>query len=195
MAEVIRDGTGKGYLVKVNEDNQMLTSAVTSGVEIEANENGDAYNINTGLVSLTDAVDTPLLYLKNNEDNEFIISVVVIGMFNSAGGDSTADVYSTFIRNPTLGTIISDAVAVPIISNRNYGSNKVLDADVFLGATGRTMTNGDDHILVRMSVNSRTFVPINEVLPKGTSIGIKIKPPTSNTAMTAYVAIIGYIHD
>lgn len=196
MAEQLIDGTGTGFRVQVNSDNQLRTFATIETEAVFRNKAGFAYNLNTGLISLTDAVDTPIMYLKNNEEGDIIIEAVVIGAFNSTNGSSTADVYTTFIRNPTTGTIItSTPTNVDMNSNRNYSSTNTLTADVFKGATGDTMTDGNDHILVRLSTNSRTFVSINEVMPKGTSFGVKFKPPTSNTAMNVYAAIICYIHD
>ena len=61
MAEIIKDGTGKSYAVGVTKDNQMRTVATTSGADVEANEPGDAYNINSGIISLTNALETSVL--------------------------------------------------------------------------------------------------------------------------------------
>ena len=68
MPDMIRDGSGKGNLAKVNNNQRLYTRAVTQAEEVLSNENGDAFNINTGIVTLTDSVNTPLLYIKNNED-------------------------------------------------------------------------------------------------------------------------------
>lgn len=193
MSEQIKDGSGKGFLVKVSSDNRLHTLATTTSSAIESNERGDAYNINTDTINLTDASETTILYLKNNEDRDFIIVAVVIGIFTSANGDG-ADMYTTFIRNPTTGDIITNKNATPVVSNRNYGSNNTLTADVYNGASGETKVNGDDHVIVRITEDSRTFVEINEVMPKGTSFAVNITPPTSNDGMNVYAAIIGYIH-
>ena len=194
MSDTLRDGTGDGSLARINSDNQLITRATTEVAEVAANRKGNAYNLNTGIVSLTDAAETPLFYMKNNENNDFIITAVVIGVWASDGDG--LDMTATFIRNPTTGTIItSTPTDVSINSNRNYGSANTLSADVYVGATGDTMTNGEDHILVRITEESRSFIAINEILPKGASFGVKILPPTSNTAMNCYVAIIGYLED
>ena len=193
MAVQISDGTGDGLVAQVNDQNQVMSYSETIQEEVYENIDGNAYNINTGLVSLTNATDTPLLYFKNTETRDFILQAVAIGMFDSTNGSATADVYATFIRNPTVGTIItSTPTDVAINSNRNYGSNKTLSCLAYVGATGDTMTDGDDHILVRLSDAQRAFITINEVMPEGSSFGVKIKPPTSNTGMNCYVALIGY---
>jgi len=193
MAEQIRDGAGGRHLQRVDKNFRAHTFSITEPELVDANRQGDAYNINTGLITLTDAVDTPVIYLKNNELKEMVIEAVVFGIFDSTGGSSTADVYATFVRNPTTGTIISGATNVDINSNRNFGSANTLTADAYKGATGDTMTDGVDHILVRADTGTRSFVSINEVLPQGTSIGVKIKPPTSNTSVSVYVALVLYL--
>ena len=193
MAEQIRDGAGGRHLQRVDKNFRAHTFSITEPELVDANRQGDAYNINTGLITLTDAVDTPVIYLKNNELKEMVIEAVVFGIFDSTGGSSTADVYATFVRNPTTGTIISGATNVDINSNRNFGSANTLLADTYKGATGDTMTDGVDHILVRADTGTRSFVSINEVLPQGTSIGVKIKPPTSNTSVSVYVALVLYL--
>jgi hypothetical protein len=190
----IEDGAGTGKRAKVNASNKLKTDSTTHSQALDANIDGDAYNINTGIVTLTNATETPLLYLKNGEDKDMVVEAVVIGVFDSSDGDSTANVTATFVRNPTAGTIVSGATAVDINSNRNYGSaNTLSNSLAYKGATGNTMTDGDDHILVRITENSRNFISINEILPKGTAIGVKIQPPTSNTSMGVYVAVICYL--
>ena len=195
MPDMISDGRGSNRKARVDVNHRLSTRAVTESEEVNANEAGDAYNINTGVVTLTDSVDTPMLYIKNNEERNLVIVAVAIGLGPDTGGSSSSWVKGTFIRNPTAGTIISGASAVPINSNRNYGSTNSLTADIYKGATGSTMTDGDDHILVQLgSSGSRSFITINEVLPKGTSFGVKIDPRTSNTSMDCYVAAITYLH-
>jgi hypothetical protein len=191
MTDMIRDGTGQGYLVKVADDNKIQTRSVTESAELDANQRGDAYNLNTGVVNLTDATETTLFYMKNNETRDFVVTAVVIGIWGSANGDGL-DMISTFIRNPTTGDIISGSDAA-INSNRNYGSSNALTADVKVGASGDTAVNGESHILVRVTEESRSFIAINEILPQGTSFAVNITPPTGNDGMNVYVAVIGYL--
>jgi hypothetical protein len=192
---LIEDGSGGGNVAKVSTQNRLYTEAISIDQEVQANRDGNAYNINTGIINLTNATDTPVLYFKNNENKDAIITAVVIGLFNSTGGSSTADVYTTFIMNPSTGTIISGASNVDIISNRNAGSGNTLDANAYKGATGNTMTDGRDHVIVRITPGSRSFIGINEIIPKGKSFGVKIKPPTSNTSMNIYAAIICHLDE
>lgn len=193
MPDSIRDGSGRGYLARVDDVGRIFTRTVTETQEQEALEEGDAYNLNTGKITLTNDTNTPILYFKNNEARDYIIIAVALGLGPSTGGSGDIPEV-TFIRNPTTGTIISSPTNVDINSNRNYGVNRTLTADVYKGATGDTMTNGIDHIFIYAKADNRSFITIGEVLPKGTSFGLKLKPQPGNSSMTVYAAIIGYIH-
>jgi hypothetical protein len=196
MANLIEDGNGTGRKAFVGTSNRLLVHAVTEDEEIDSNARGDAYNINTGSITLTNAVDTPVLYLKNGEEKDLIVRAIAFGVKTSTGGDATDVPEATIIRNPTAGTIIDNANTVDINSNRNYGSPNTLASSIaYKGATGESMTDGVNHIFVYLPTSGRAVIVINEVLPKGTSMGIKIKPQTNNTSQTFYCAPIVYLHN
>ncbi len=100
-----------------------------------------------------------------------------------------------FIRNPNAGTTISNANAVDINSNRNYGSSNTLTVDAYKGATGETMTGGNDHIIVQVGTSGRVVVTIDEVLQKGSSFGLKYTPQGSNTSQKVYAALVCHLED
>jgi hypothetical protein len=197
MPEMIRDGAGKGNLAKVNDNQRLYTSSISVPENYQATKLGNSYNINTGLITLTNAAETPLIYVKNNEDVDLHILTIVIGTFASTNGTGQDGVpKAVFIKNPKTGTIItSTPTDVDIISNRNYGSSKTLTIDAYKGATGDTMTDGTDHIIVQMGTSGRTVVPIDEVLQKGSSFGLKYTPQGSNDDQQVYVALICHLED
>lgn len=190
----ITDGTGTGKKAQVDGNNRITTKATTIRESEDATHLGNSFNINTGVITLTNATETPVLYVKNNEDASIHIIGTAYGFWTSTAGSPT-DLQITIIRNPTAGTIVSNANAVAISSNRNYGSAKTLDADAYVGATGNTMTDGVEHIIFYANSASRIAPPIDEIIPKGSSIGIKITPPAGNTSMQMYAAIVMYIED
>lgn len=55
------------------------------------------------------------------------------------------------------------------------------------------MTNGDDHLFFYQTPRGRLFAEIDEVLPRGTKMGIKILPIDGNTSMVVYCAIICHL--
>jgi hypothetical protein len=184
----IKDGTGGGYEGKVDINNRLHAYAVTVSEAGQANLDGNAYNVNTGDITLTNATETPILYIKNNEDRDLNIESLILYAGTSTGGTATLGVKWVVVRNPSAGTIISGAAAVDVESNRNYGSNNTVLFDSYKGATGSTMSGGDDHIIVRGATFFRSVIGINEIIPKGSSIGVKVTPPTSNTSMVVYAA-------
>lgn len=198
MSEIIKDGqTGKTW--RINNNNRGEVSSISTDEDKQATLLGNSFNLNTGIFTLTDDSETPIIYLKNNGDCPIHIRTIIIGTWLSTGGNGFDGVpKAVFIKNPTTGTIVSSPVNVDINSNRNYDAAKTLDADVFKGATGKTMTDGTDHIVVSISnpsTSQRTVVPIDELIPKGHSFGIKYTPPTNNTNQKIYIAIVNHLDD
>lgn len=191
----IQDGTGSGNLMKVDSANRAHSLAVTKSEQNSATERADSYNINSGLVTLTDATEQGILYLKNNEDRDFIITAFVAIMGPSTGGLSTDTTHIRMYKNPTTGTLISEAVASDIKSNRNFGSSLTLDADCFKGDGSATVTDGGVHIESLINPGNRAFFGIDEILTKGDSVAFTFEPNDSNTSMKCMCAIIGYLHD
>jgi hypothetical protein len=195
MADTIKDGKGTGYLARVDKNNRLVTDAIVTDDSLDATLIGNSYNINTGEITLTNAADTPVLYLKNNETEDLIIRAVAIGLGPTTNGTGGIPKI-TIVRNPTTGTIItSTPTDVDMNSNRNYGSTKTLTVDAYKGATGDTMTDGTDHLFFYQTTSGRLFATIDEVLPKGSSIGVKIEPQASNDDMTCYAALVCHLFD
>jgi hypothetical protein len=187
MAEQIIDGTGSGQKVKVDAQNRLHTHSVTEGLVEHASANGNSYNVNTGTITLTSATESSLLYLKNNSDFDIHIASIGYLMGNSTGG--TGDINITVLRNPSLGTVVSDASIVAINKNKNVGSSKDLTADIFKGGEGKTITDGDPlyYSLVAGSARGYVIATGTIVVPKGGSIGVKLTPQTGNTSMGVQV--------
>ena len=190
MAEEIIDGTGSGKRAKVDNHNRLHVDAITFGRSEQEVELGNGYSVNTGTISLTSANKSACLYVKNEEDFDMVLTIMVYIFGNSnANGDCTIDV----IKNPTTGTIISGASAAEMAGvNRNFGSSVTLkDATlVYKGAEGNTFTNGTKVISSIVQTPSRTPIIIGDiVLPKGSSIGFDVTPPTGNTAMNIQLGL------
>ncbi len=192
---IIEDGTGTGNNTRVDKNNRAHVRSVTTSENESANKAGRAYNINTGAITLTSGSESAIMYVKNNESTDLHVTSIAVGLGPSTGGDSSEIPTITVVRNPTAGTVVSDASAVSINSNRNYGSSDTLTADAYKGAEGKTLTNGTDHLLFFQAANGRLFATIDEVIPKGSSIGIKVDPQASNTSMKCYAALICHLED
>lgn len=196
MPDTIKDGSS-GNIAKVNSNNRLYTNSVTTLENYQSTRLGNSFNINTGVINLRNDVETPLIYIKNNEDYQLHIMNFVIGTWESTGGSGNDEFpKSIVVRNPNQGTIITlTPTDVDIISNRNYGSSKELNIDAFKGSTGNTMIGGSDHIILQMGSFGRTVVNIDEILEKGSSFGIKYTPQSGNTSQKVYAALICHLED
>lgn len=184
----IEDGTGTSREAGVDKTHRVEVHSVSVLEGIEAVVKGDAYNLNTGTIQLTNNVAQGVFYLKNNEDRDFIVDLIAAGI-GSAG--TTTDVSTlTIIRNPTS---VSFSTNVDMNQNRNFGSSKTLVADVFKGAQSATVTGGNAIAQFFIPAGSRLAAPIGLSLSKGDSLAMTIDTNTTAGATNVYTAIVGHL--
>jgi hypothetical protein len=196
MSETIKDGNS-GNILHVDDNKQAHVFAVTEDESAQATAKGNAYNINTGSIafSTNSSTRTSLLYFKNDEDQDFVITAVAVGLgTRSATVSDAANVF--VVKNPTTGTTITNASAVDMNSNTNFGSSKTLKTTTlaYKGADADGATSGgSDHALLYMT-DGRLFATLNIDVPKGSSIAVEIDGNTSGS-FNVYAALIGYVKD
>lgn len=190
MTTVIKDGTGTGNTAKVSDSNQLSTFAEIIAEATVASLDGNAYNLNTGSITLTTSTKSAVFYFKNTSQDETLsVNAFFFLLGNSTGG--VGDVLISLIRNPTAGTIVSNAVDMEMAGvNRNFGSNQSLQADIFKGVEGDTLTGGEKVIesILDQSPANITLAAGAILLPPGTSIGIDVTPATGNTSFSCEFA-------
>ena len=194
---IIQDGAGKGNNAKVDGNQRLRTQSITESEEQHAAELGQAYNVNTGDVTLNDATNSALLYFKNDEDQDVIVEAIAVGLRGNGNAfDANEQNTVTLRRNDTAGTIISGASNADMNQNRNFGSSKALKSTTlaYKGATGNTSTGGNDIAQFYMGGNSRLFATINFVVPKGSSLSIMVEPNVA-TSCTGYAALVLHVKD
>lgn len=184
-----------GEVAKVDKTNKLTVLSVQESEIQEATEVGDSYNMNSGLITLTNDSESGILYLKNNEDRDYDVDSIVVILGPSTGGLTTDTTRIRIYKNPTTGTLISDKNTVGLInSNGKFNSKNLLQADVFSASgNGKTITDGTPHIESLISPGSRVPFPITVVLGKGDSIAVSLEPNDSNTNMKVMVAFIGHL--
>ena len=191
MAEQILDGAGSGKMATVGEDKRLQVRAISEDEAVHNGELGNSYNFNTGMISITG--DATLMYFKNLADEQFIIKAIALGSFE--GLTHSDDPYITLVRNPTGGDLITDATAIAMNQNRNFGSSKTANANIYKGKISGTLTGGDDIAFLQVTPGGRSYYGIDFILPKGSSIGIKLTANVSSGTANYYCAIIGYFKD
>jgi hypothetical protein len=194
MSFTIRDGIGSGKEAKVTNDNRLSTTSVTETEADRATDLGTRYNINTGTVTLTDAANTTVLYIKNNEDSDLIVTALIYNLGNSTGG--TGDLTVDVIRNPTTGDIVTNANDVDILQNQNHGSTRPLVADTYKGATSEAVITDGDVTISTLSASGtgRIVIALGALtLQKGSTLAVNVTPQTSNTSQGVQIAAACYV--
>jgi len=195
MSFKIKDGTGSGREAQVDEENRLRVHATTLAMNEHITDEGGSFNLNSGAagVTVTSANESGVLYFKNGEDRRFRIRGIVTILGPSTGGTNCLiRVY----KNPTTGTLISDANTSGVISsNRNFGSSLTLADSLVYNASGtdKTITDGSVHI-ASMSSGGRIFFAIDEILTKGDSVAVTYEY-LGNTSCLCSAAIIGSLEE
>ena len=185
--EIYIGNPSTGDKAKVTPAGLLKTHSVSESIVEDAAGAGNSFNINTGIISLTSASTSAMLYFKNNGEEQIHISTIGFLLGNSTGG--TGDLVCDVVKNPTAGTIVSGATDVDINQNKNAGSSKVLTVNAYKGAEALTVTGGEAWYTSLLPGAGRGYVIATGtlVLTPGSSIGVSITPQTSNTAMSAQV--------
>jgi len=174
----------------VNSKGEASISGEVGTQSQQAVIDGKGYNINTGSITLTNATESALLYIKNNASDLFIVKEVIAVLSNSTGGSGNGTL--RLYRNPTAGTIVTNAVNANI-GNRNFGSELTFQGLYYKGAQGNTITGGTT--LITTTRNSFADpIPLDAeilALPTGATLGVSWQPPTGNTSQTAVILLIG----
>ena len=186
MAIIQDAATGK--TARVNLDNTLSAHSISLTEAEHATDLGDSYNINSGLVTLTTAGESGILYFKNNEDRNVHIDGLVMILGPSTGGVATDTTRIRVYGDPTTGTLISGAATADIVRNRNIGITSSLDANVYKGAEGSTITDGTLFLDSLQNPASTVPIAIDITLPKGKAIAISYEPNDSNTNMKVQAA-------
>ena len=186
MSEAIKDGTGAGYIAKVDETKRLWTRAIAETPAHEAVLEGDHYFLSSGRHELTDGAKSSLIYVQTDESRDLFIDRIIVTSSDSTG--SSIDNYIlSGIRNPT-GMVDGTGSDVGII-NTNFGSIKTLDITSEQGQQGASTTGGSTIFLGNFKEGDTHFIPQRLLLEKGNSIMFEITPATGNTSQYFAIAL------
>lgn len=176
----ISDGTGTGRQAKVDSENKLETSSITTNLFTHTSEiKGQSYLVVSDFISLTTTGSfNGILYIKNTSttQNLHIQSIRTCST-------ETASVQQRLIKNPTTGTLISDANAGGKV-NANFSSNNIFPGNVYAASgDGKTVTDGTNFT---QFINRSPGHSIQEytgaiVLGPSDSIALTAKPSAATT--------------
>jgi hypothetical protein len=178
MGFQIQDGTGKGFNVGVDKTNRLLSRTINETIFENSAEEGEAYFMGTPLVTLTNAALSAVFFVVNNEDFDLIFDNFFFIAEATTGG-SPAIFRSSWYKGSTA---MSSATSFTPL-NQNFGSSKTLSGTFQYGAQGAAFTGGEVVTQLSFPIGQFNDIPAKLVLPKGSSFGIGVTPPTGNTSM------------
>lgn len=200
MTFKIQDGNGSGRTAGVDTRYRLLTASIIRTESEFSTATGLKYNINTGYITLTNALKTSVLYVMNNDDRDMIISNFIYNTGFTAG---TGNRFIDVIRNPKNGDIITNQnnvdIGIGTESNLNYGSSLEPLITAYKGASGEAVFSDGQESVLTVDPNPSGRILISPgggvILPKGSSIGFNYTPPTGNISQICNFALNVYFSE
>tara|TARA_R110000803_G_scaffold12889_8_gene36534 strand:- start:2298 stop:2894 length:597 start_codon:yes stop_codon:yes gene_type:complete len=193
MSTEIQDGAGTGNRATVDGKNRLHVGSVVRTERNAAIDRGEAFLFGSTVITFTDDVSTPMVYIKNTSTRDLVISNIFNSIGSTTGG--TGDAYFTVWKNADATSgIVTTATSCPV-SNMNIGSSIEFEGSAFIGATGETFTGaGGIHTTI---IQEKTIVDVDIplVIAKGQNVLFSIQPPTGNTSFSVMLAITVYYLD
>jgi len=184
MSNVLKDGTGKAFQAKVGDKNRLHTHSLAADISAVASISGDAFNVSSNLVTLTNTSESVLLYFKNLEEDDISITTEFVNIGTSTGAGSTKGIMKFYIDG-TSGTIIDNALPAQVI-NRRIGNGNTLDGNIYRGVQGDTLTGGDTITIP----TSGGAIASEYILPKGKSFALSYTPAAGNTSISLQIGFL-----
>lgn len=183
---IITDGTGSSVGVEVDDTNKLMARAIARTEVTEASSNGDSYIVTSGFVTLTNTSKSAILYYKNEEDRDVIITRF-IGNARSSTGASVSHVLADIVSNPS-GMVGGTTVTAPA-NNLNLGSSRTLLRSAEVGLQGATLTGGAPFSGFVLPLQNFSVESSSIIMPKGSSIGVTVTPPAGNTSFSFAIGL------
>jgi len=181
--DILEDGKGSGYKAEVDSDNRLSVMSVGASVaSSEALSRGGAFVLPSGFLSLTTTGSfNGIFYIKNTSPTKNLF----IGKIRTCG-DTAGSVQVKLLRNPTAGTLISDANDATKLTS-NFGRNDIFEGDAYVASSdGKTVTDGADYSQYIQKTAGHSIQDYEGaiVLPNGSSIAMVAKPTVAMTFCT-----------
>ena len=190
---IVNDGAGTGSKARVDVAHRLHSGSIVRPERDAAIVKGSAFLAVSSVPTLTNAVNTPVLYIKNGSDDDLMIYNLFLSLGTSTAGVGNAQ-FKVYKNIEDTSTIVSTAT-LALVSNMNVGSALSFVGDSYKGVTGQTIVGG---------VSMHTALPMPEtildidiafMIPKGANMAFSVVPPTSNTSMDIMLAVTCYYVD
>lgn len=187
----IKDGKGTGTSARVDSLNRLSTVSTAVDEFAFYAARSQSYIITSGIITLTSASISALLYIKNIGDNDIVVSNFRFWNGTSTGG--SGDIRPITWFNPTAGTLISGGSTGSSV-NVKVGDASQLEATILAGSEGSTITAHSGQVVVPTNVESPELdIPFH--IPKGSSMAFGFTPPSDNTSLDVLITIRAYVRE
>lgn len=190
---LIQDGTGRGYLARVDETNRLSVRGVVETTYDNVGKVGEAFNINTQLVPFasTGTTETPLLYVQNLEvsDVELVNLFIAVGL--SAGVFSENPLFRAYAS--PVG--VAGGVSVPA-TNRRIGDPRTFNLNARRQDAGTPLTwtpAGTPLLYQTLTQSNRSVGAVNLHLPPSGSVIVTLTTNLAASTVSAYAGFAGFL--
>jgi len=184
MSEQIKDGKGRGFLAQVNEDQDLVTRSISVEQRLKSTLDGHYYEATTGKVTLANATETGLIYLKNTHTTmSMVIDRVFWDVWASTGGAGGGT-----LRYYKDVTVVGGTAITPNITL--YGQPNAAQGTFLKSVTSLSGTEWWTGLL-----EASTSIALDEgriVLPKNGTHLISVAAPAGNTSMDVSINVAFY---
>lgn len=193
MSEQIKDGTGKGYLAKVNSENQLITdSVVTTGLGHASRVHGYAFSVGTPVMAVTATGGAVLWFQHTDTSFNFIVHRILMGW---NGGDTN--------HNRVINGSLFYGASVPTANqttftpaNMNRSSQNAIEGTSYLwDEVGDGMTIADPGTFVGSLLVGQGMsvldVEDSIIIPPNLSFSITVAPEEAGNAV---LVLLGALH-
>lgn len=184
------DSKGKINQAQVDGEGRLSTRSVSENEIEHAVGEGRAFQTYTTELNISSATKVVIFYLKNNDVNDVMITSATIGTSVSTGGSDNIILIEQVGGIQPGDDIVSATDS--LVTNRNSGAPRVFVGDVKKGPS----TLGGTEVAVNGTLadftESRTF-DLTARIPKGGTIGVTVKAPTSTTSMDITLTVAFHV--
>ena len=184
---LIQDGTGQGYLARVDNQKRLRVKAVGRTEYDSQAIAGEAFNINTELLSVGVNTESPLLVLTNNGSRDVVLQGWFIGTDLGTVGANLG-----LMRTYLNVTGFSGGSAVPIV-NRKSGDAFSFSINALSSPTWTP--SGTPVLYQTQNLGQRVFGNVFLILPAGQSCAVTAEFSTATTPYDIYTGFTGYLAD